>query len=106
MGSDTASFRKGESHDKGAIWAPAHAGGLPTWVNLQDFPDVNDSVHSGMGDNSRMSAVLIVEDSENSAAMLEIAFLGIPGVSVLMAPSAIARLMASSGVTKECAARL
>ena len=35
-----------------------------------------------------MPAVLIVEDSENSAAMLEIAFLGIPGVSVLMAPSA------------------
>ena len=41
-----------------------------------------------MGDNSSMPAVLIVEDSENSAAMLEIAFLGIPGVSVLMAPSA------------------
>jgi two-component system, chemotaxis family, chemotaxis protein CheY len=41
-----------------------------------------------MGDNSRMPAVLIVEDSESSAAMLEIAFLGIPGVSVLMAPSA------------------
>ena len=41
-----------------------------------------------MGDNSGMPAVLIVEDSENSAAMLEIAFLGIPGVSVLMAPSA------------------
>src|ERR1035441_4100203 len=43
---------------------------------------------SGMGDNSRMPAVLIVEDSENSAAMLEIAFLGIPGVRVLTAPSA------------------
>jgi CheY-like chemotaxis protein len=35
-----------------------------------------------------MSAVLIVEDSENSAALLEIAFLGIPGVRVLTAPSA------------------
>jgi CheY-like chemotaxis protein len=35
-----------------------------------------------------MSAVLIVEDSENSAAMLEIAFQGIPGVRVLTAPSA------------------
>jgi CheY-like chemotaxis protein len=42
-----------------------------------------------MGDNSRMSVVLIVEDSENSAAMLEIAFLGIPGLHVLMAPSAV-----------------
>ena len=41
-----------------------------------------------MGDNSRMPAVLIVEDSENSAAMLEIAFLGIPGLRVLTAPSA------------------
>jgi CheY-like chemotaxis protein len=41
-----------------------------------------------MGDNSRMPAVLIVEDSENSAALLEIAFLGIPGVRVLTAPSA------------------
>ena len=38
-------------------------------------------IASGMGDNSGMPAVLIVEDSENSAAMLEIAFLGIPGVS-------------------------
>ena len=37
-------------------------------------------------------AVLIVEDSENSAATLEIAFLGIPGVSVLMASSAIEAL--------------
>ena len=41
-----------------------------------------------MGDNSKMPAVLIVEDSENSAATLEIAFLGIPGVRVLTAPSA------------------
>jgi len=54
----------------------------------------------GMGDNSRMSAVLIVEDSENSAAMLEMAFLGIPGVSVLMAPSAVEalRILDGSGV--------
>ena len=33
------------------------------------------------------ASVLIVEDSENSAATLEIAFLGIPGVSVLSAYS-------------------
>jgi CheY-like chemotaxis protein len=33
-------------------------------------------------------AVLIVEDSENSAATLEIAFLGIPGISILVATSA------------------
>ncbi len=33
------------------------------------------------------ASVLIVEDSENSAATLEIAFLGIPGVSVLTASS-------------------
>ena len=32
-------------------------------------------------------AILIVEDSENSAATLEIALLGIPGVSVLLASS-------------------
>ena len=42
------------------------------------------------GDSSR--AVLIVEDSENSAATLEIAFLGIPGVTVLLATSAIEAL--------------
>jgi CheY-like chemotaxis protein len=35
-----------------------------------------------------MRAVLIVEDSENSRAMLEIAFLGIPDLSVLVVPSA------------------
>jgi CheY-like chemotaxis protein len=44
-----------------------------------------------------MSAVLIVEDSENSAAMLEIAFLGIPGLKVLMAPSAVEALRILDG---------
>ena len=38
------------------------------------------------------ASVLIVEDSENSAATLEIAFLGIPGVSVLTASSAFEAL--------------
>ena len=33
-------------------------------------------------------SVLIVEDSENSAATLEIAFLGIPGISILVVSSA------------------
>jgi CheY-like chemotaxis protein len=37
--------------------------------------------------NGQARAVLVVEDSENSAAMLEIAFLGIPGVAVLLTPS-------------------
>jgi CheY-like chemotaxis protein len=37
-------------------------------------------------------AVLIVEDSENSATMLEIAFLGIPGLAVLLASSAVEAL--------------
>jgi CheY-like chemotaxis protein len=58
-----------------------------------------------MGDNNKMlvdggnspqaqasggdpRAVLIVEDSENSASLLEIAFLRIPGLSVLLASSA------------------
>jgi two-component system chemotaxis response regulator CheY len=59
-----------------------------------------------MGDNSGMPpegmnapqengdsrAVLIVEDSENSAATLEIAFLAIPGLSVLLASSAFEAL--------------
>jgi len=43
-----------------------------------------------MGDNGK--AVLIVEDSENTAATLEIALMGIPGLSVLMAPSAVEAL--------------
>jgi CheY-like chemotaxis protein len=37
-------------------------------------------------------AVLIVEDSENSAAMLEMAFLGIPDVTVVQVPSGIEAL--------------
>jgi CheY-like chemotaxis protein len=53
---------------------------------------MDDSTPFPMGDNSRMSAVLIVEDSENSRAMLEIAFLGIPDLSVLMVPSAVEAL--------------
>src|SRR3982751_3194632 len=43
------------------------------------------------------SAVLIVEDSENSAATLEIAFLGIPGVSVRMASSGLEALRILNG---------
>jgi len=43
------------------------------------------------------SAVLIVEDSENSAATLEIAFLGIPGLCVRMASSAIEALRILDG---------
>jgi CheY-like chemotaxis protein len=50
-----------------------------------------------MGDNSGMAAVLIVEDSENSAAILEIALSGIPGVSVLVAPSAAEALRILNG---------
>ena len=46
-----------------------------------------------------MPAVLIVEDSENSAAMLEIAFLGIPGVSVLTTPSGVEALRILDGGT-------
>jgi len=44
-------------------------------------------------------AVLIVEDSEQSAAPLEIALMGIPGLSVLMASSALEalRMLASEG---------
>ena len=38
------------------------------------------------------SAVLIVEDSENSASMLEMAFLGIPDVQVVQAPSGVEAL--------------
>jgi two-component system, chemotaxis family, chemotaxis protein CheY len=43
------------------------------------------------------SAVLIVEDSENSAATLEIAFLGIPGISVRMASSGLEALRILNG---------
>jgi DNA-binding response OmpR family regulator len=42
-----------------------------------------------MRENSGMAAVLIVEDSENNAATLEIAFLSIPGISVRTASSAV-----------------
>ncbi len=41
------------------------------------------------GGNGSRRGVLIVEDSENSAATLEIAFAGIPGVSLMLAPSAV-----------------
>jgi CheY-like chemotaxis protein len=45
----------------------------------------------------RCRRVLIVEDSENNAATLEIAFLSIPGVSVLMASSAVEALQLLAG---------
>lgn len=42
--------------------------------------------------DSSAKAVLIVEDSENSAATLEIALLAIPGLSVVLAPTAVEAL--------------
>ena len=53
------------------------------------MPPEGESVPQEYGDPR---AVLIVEDSENSAATLEIAFLGIPGLSVLLASSALEAL--------------
>jgi len=50
---------------------------------------------SGLGERER--AVLIVEDSENSAATLEIAFLGIPGLSVRLAASAVEAMRILAG---------
>jgi CheY-like chemotaxis protein len=50
-----------------------------------------------MRENSGMPAVLIVEDSENNAATLEIAFQGIPGLSILTAPSAAQALRLLDG---------
>lgn len=49
--------------------------------------------------NGGDKAVLIVEDSENSAATLEIALLAIPGLSVMLAPSALEalRILAREG---------
>ena len=44
-----------------------------------------------------MLDVLIVEDSESSAVTLEIAFLGIPGVSVRIVPSAAEALRILDG---------
>jgi len=41
------------------------------------------------GEGSRLRGVLIVDDSEHSATMLEIAFSTIPGVSLLLASSAV-----------------
>jgi CheY-like chemotaxis protein len=47
-----------------------------------------------------MPDVLIVEDSESSAVMLEIAFLGIPGVSVRIVGSAAEALRILGGGTE------
>jgi DNA-binding response OmpR family regulator len=57
------------------------------------MPDEGD--RAGAGDTR---VVLIVEDSENSAAMLEIAFLGIPGLKVLVASSAQEALRILNGL--------
>jgi len=54
-----------------------------------------------MAENKRMESpapseptrqILIVEDSENNAATMEMALLGIPGISVLRAPSGLEAL--------------
>ena len=51
----------------------------------------NDKVTPPMTEAATRS-VLIVEDSENSAATMEMALLGIPGVSVLLAASGLEAL--------------
>jgi CheY-like chemotaxis protein len=52
-----------------------------------------------MDDNGGMPerAVLIVEDSENSAATLEVALTGIPGVAVVMVRSGVEALRILNG---------
>jgi two-component system, chemotaxis family, chemotaxis protein CheY len=57
--------------------------------------EANDGRPSGPG--GVPGAVLIVEDSENSAALLEIALLGIPGIAVLLASSALEALRILDG---------
>jgi len=47
--------------------------------------------------NGNARAVLVVEDSENSAATLEIALLGIPGVAVLLTASAVEAMRILTG---------
>jgi CheY-like chemotaxis protein len=56
------------------------------------MPEDGGSMLRGNGHVPDPRAVLIVEDSENSAATLEIAFLAIPGLLVLMASSALEAL--------------
>src|ERR1700753_3319144 len=53
-----------------------------------EMPEDGGSVPGEFAHVTDPRAVLIVEDSENSAATLEIAFLAIPGLSVLLASSA------------------
>jgi two-component system, chemotaxis family, chemotaxis protein CheY len=76
--------------------------GLPAWYSPPEIyrlipdgslrrglvlRDNNIMPLQGVGEGER--AVLIVEDSENSATTLEIAFFGIPDLSVLLASSAV-----------------
>ena len=63
---------------------------------------MSDNIQMRTGEESRPAggpnrAVLIVEDSENAADMLDIALQGIPGVSVLMASSGVEALRILSG---------
>jgi two-component system chemotaxis response regulator CheY len=51
--------------------------------------DNNSMPLPGAGESAGERAVLIVEDSENSATTLEIAFLGIPDLAVMLASSAV-----------------
>jgi two-component system chemotaxis response regulator CheY len=55
----------------------------------QAEPEPNQPGPNRPGPNHGERAVLIVEDSENSATMLEIAFLGIPDLTVVLASSAM-----------------
>jgi CheY-like chemotaxis protein len=61
----------------------------PPWMRDNSGMPVNGEIVSqGYAHGSDPRAVLIVEDSENCAATLEIAFLAIPGLAVLLASSA------------------
>ncbi len=53
-----------------------------------------------MATDDRARSVLIVDDSENAAATLEIALLGIPGLSVTLASSGLEALRILGGPGK------
>jgi CheY-like chemotaxis protein len=73
---------------------------------LTPFLQLHETPYAGLRDNGAMPvefeggdgcAVLIVEDSENSAAMLELAFLGIPDLRVLQVQTGVEALRILDG---------
>jgi CheY-like chemotaxis protein len=89
--------QESEIRSRNALWASVTGVGIFTFLSLPMRENGQMPLEANQRRAAEPGAVLIVEDSENSADLLEIALLGIPGIAVLLASSAFEALRILDG---------